>query len=105
MVGAVARSLSVPPVTYGARDVRRVLRSGLPAAERYRFLRVGPSAVSITKSASSVQRVGDGVSSSRISSAVLLLNGPFCPFFASRYAATARRTTGFSSGVISITER
>ena len=75
---------------------------GYPDARDYRFRRDGPSAVSITNAASSAQRTGDGLNSSRISSAVLLLKGPFCPFFARRYAATARRTTGSSTGVMSM---
>ena len=69
---------------------------------RYRPLRAGPSATCITYAASSVQRTGDGFSSSRISSAVVPLNGPSYSFFA-LYAATARRTTGCSSGVKSMT--
>ena len=71
--------------------------------DRYRFLRLGPSAVPITNAASSAQRTGDGFNSSRISSAVVPLNSPLCPFFASWYATTARRTTGCSSGVKSMT--
>ena len=63
----------------------------------------GPSAVSITNAASAAQRRGDGFNSSRTSSAVVPLNIPLCPFFASWYAATARRTTGCSSSVKSMT--
>ncbi len=58
----------------------------------------GPSAVSITNAASASQRRGAGFNSSRTSSAVVPLNSPLYLFFAS-YAATARRTTGCSSGV------
>ena len=63
----------------------------------------GPSADSITNAASATQRMGDGFSSSRSSSAVVRLNAPLCPFFASWYAATARRTTSCSSRVKSMT--
>ena len=63
---------------------------------------MGSSTVSITSAARAAQRTRDGLNSSRISSAVVALNGPLCPFFAS-YAATARRTTGCSSGVKSMT--
>ena len=86
--------------------VRVLLRDknadGKRGARPYRFLRVGPSAVSITNAASSVQRAGDGFNSSRTSSAVVPLNGPSCRFVA-WYAATARRTTGCSSIVSSMT--
>ncbi len=63
----------------------------------------GPSAVSMTNPASTTQRMGDGFNSSRTSLAVVPVNAPLCPFFISRYAATARRTTGCSSGVKSMT--
>ena len=68
------------------------------AKRRYRLLRAGPSPTCITYAASAVQRIGDGFSSSRISSAVVPLNGPSYSFFA-LYAATARRTTGCSCRV------
>ena len=64
----------------------------------------GPSAVSITNPASATQRRGDGFNSSRTSLAVVPPKAPSCSFFfISRYAATARRTTGCSSGVRSMT--
>ena len=62
----------------------------------------GPSAVSITNPASASQRRGDGFNSSRTSLAVVPMNLPLYLFFAS-YATTARRTTGCSSGVNSMT--
>ncbi len=89
----------VPELSYNDLVIVDGLVATRPAQDPYPFLRVGPSALSITNAASLFQRTGDGLNSSRISSAVVPPKAPLWSFFISLYAATARRTTGCSSGV------
>ena len=101
-------------VIHGAGDEYRYLATGAQTDGTYFMLEAmvppgaGPPPHVQTREEegfymSSVQRARDGFSSSRISLAVVPPKAPLGLSFISRYAATARRTTGCSSGVKSMT--